>query len=399
MFVGLVGKPSAGKSTTFKALTLADVAIANYPFTTIEPNEGAGFVRVDCVDKDLNTQCNPRVGMCVNHIRFVPVKLLDVAGLVPDAHLGKGKGNQFLDDLRQADVLIHVIDVSGSTNERGEEVPRGSHDPAFDVRFLEVELDLWYLGILKKGWEKFARGIQQEHAQIHKALAKQLSGLGVTEDVVQFAVRMFALENTPVINWTEEDLRNLVMELRKKPKPMLIAANKIDVPGAAENLERLKQEFPNYTFVPCSAESEVALKEAAKHGLIAYVPGASDFKILKPDSLSDAQQKALEFIRVNILQKFGSTGIQNVIDAAVFDVLRYIAIFPGGVNKLEDSEGRRLPDCFLLKPGSTALDFAYSLHSDFGDHFIRAINVKTKKAVGKEHALQHRDVVEIVSGK
>src|SRR3989344_3556920 len=209
MFVALVGKPSSGKSTTFKAFTLADVAIASYPFTTLEANEGTAYVRVECVDKEFNTQCNPRFGMCVNHVRFVPVKLLDVAGLVPGAHLGKGRGNQFLDDLRQADVLIHVIDVSGSTNERGEEVPRGSHDPAFDVRFLDVELDLWYLGILKKGWEKFARGIQQEHAQIHKALAKQLSGLGVTEDVVQFAVRMFALENKSVFNWIEEDLRNL----------------------------------------------------------------------------------------------------------------------------------------------------------------------------------------------
>src|SRR3989338_7328647 len=194
MFIGLVGKPSSGKSTTFKALTLADVAIANYPFTTIEPNEGAAFVRVDCVDKELNTQCNPRIGYCINHIRFVPVKLLDVAGLVPDPHLGKGKGNQFLDDLRQADVLIHVIDVSGSTNERGEEVPRGSHDPAFDVRFLDVELDLWYLGILKKGWEKFARGIKQEQSLVYKALAKQLSGLGVDEDMVQGAIRMFGLE-------------------------------------------------------------------------------------------------------------------------------------------------------------------------------------------------------------
>src|SRR3989338_402172 len=191
MFIGLVGKPSSGKSTTFKALTLADVAIANYPFTTIEPNEGAAFVRVDCVDKELNTQCNPRIGYCINHIRFVPVKLLDVAGLVPDAHLGKGKGNQFLDDLRQADVLIHVIDVSGSTNDKGEPVAAGSHDPAFDIRFLERELDLWYLGILKKGWEKFARTLQQEHGQIHKALAKQLSGLGVSEDLVKSSLEKY----------------------------------------------------------------------------------------------------------------------------------------------------------------------------------------------------------------
>ena len=399
MFIGLVGKPSSGKSTTFKALTLADVAIANYPFTTIEPNEGAAFVRVDCVDKELNTQCNPRIGYCINHIRFVPVKLLDVAGLVPDAHLGKGKGNQFLDDLRQADVLIHVIDVSGSTNDKGEPVAAGSHDPAFDIRFLERELDLWYLGILKKGWEKFARTLQQEHGQIHKALAKQLSGLGVNDDMVKSSLGKYGLSEKLPTAWTEEEMLSLAADLRQKTKPMLIAANKIDVPGAKENYERLKQEYPQYTIVPCSAEAEVALKEAAKHGLIEYIPGAQDFKILKPESLSDAQKKALEFIRRNLLQAFGSTGIQQMIDSAVFDVLRYIAIFPGGVKQLTDSEGRRLPDCFLFKPNSTALDFAFGIHSDLGNNFIRAIDVKTKKAVGKDHVLQHRDVIEIVSSK
>jgi ribosome-binding ATPase YchF (GTP1/OBG family) len=67
------------------------------------------------------------------------------------------------------------------------------------------------------------------------------------------------------------------------------------------------------------------------------------------------------------------------------------------VNKLTDSQGRVLPDCFLLRPNSTALDFAFKLHSDFGNKFIRAIDVKTKKTVGKEHMLKHRDVIEIVA--
>ena len=154
MLIGLVGKPSSGKSSFFSAATLVDVAIASYPFTTIEPNRGIGFVRIDCVDTEFNTQCNPRTGFCKNHVRYVPIELIDVAGLVPGAHEGKGLGNKFLDDLRQADVLIHVVDVSGSTNEKGEMVPVGSHDPAKDIGFLEEEINLWFLGVLQKNWPK-----------------------------------------------------------------------------------------------------------------------------------------------------------------------------------------------------------------------------------------------------
>ncbi len=179
MLIGIVGKPNVGKSTFFKAATLAEVEIANYPFATIKPNSGVGYVKVKDPARDFNKISNPRNGYVLKEFRFVPVQLIDVAGLVPGAHEGLGMGNQFLDDLRQADVLIHVIDVSGSTNEKGEQVEPLTYDPAEDVKFLEVELDMWYLGILRKGWEKFARTVMQEKSEIHKALAKQLSGLKV----------------------------------------------------------------------------------------------------------------------------------------------------------------------------------------------------------------------------
>ena len=93
------------------------------------------------------------------------------------------------------------------------------------------------------------------------------------------------------------------------------------------------------------------------------------------------------------------TGVQKALDAAVFDLLKYIAVFPGGVNKLADSNGNVLPDCFLMSYGTTALDFAYKLHSDFGDNFVKAINVKTKMPIGKEHILKSGDCVEIHSTK
>jgi len=399
MLVGVVGKPNVGKSTFFKAATLADAEIANYPFATIKPNTGVGFVRVDCVDKELNRQCNPRTGYCVKGIRFVPIQMIDVAGLVPGAHEGKGMGNQFLDDLRQADVLIHVVDAAGTTNEKGEVVEPGSYDPIEDVKFLEVELNLWYAGILKKGWEKFARTVVQEKQEIHLALAKQLSGLQVTAAFVEEAIDILKLNKEKPIQWTEVELYQLATLLRQRTKPMVIACNKMDIPIALTNLERLRAAYPLYPFIPCSAESELALKEAARHGLIEYIPGDNDFSFVQADKLTERQMKALEFIRVNVLQKLGNTGVQSVLDKAVFELLGYLAIYPGGVSKLEDSEGRVLPDCFLLPSKSTALDFAYKLHTDLGKHFIRAIDVKTRRAVGKEHLLKHRDVVEIVAGK
>lgn len=399
MIVGIVGKANVGKSTFFKASTLADVLIANYPFATIKPNEGIGFVRVDCVDKEFNRQCNPRTGFCLKGKRFVPVQLLDVAGLVPGAHLGHGLGNQFLDDLRQADALIHVVDVAGSTNEKGEPIQPGTYDPVDDVLFLEVELDMWYLGILKKGWEKFARTVIQEKKEIHIALGKQLSGLKVTEDLVKETIDRLKLDKDKPHLWNDEELNKLAVALRKATKPMLIACNKIDIPIGQENMQRLVQEFPEHKFVGCSSESELALKEASKAGMIEYLPGDNDFKIKDESKLNDKQKAALDFIRINILQKLGSTGVQQVLDSAVFDLLGYIAIYPGGINKLEDSEGRVLPDCFLMPPKTTALDFAFKLHSDFGNKFICAKDVKTKRTVGKEHFLKHRDVVEIVAGK
>ncbi len=399
MIVGVVGKANVGKSTFFKAATLAEVEIANYPFVTIKPNSGIGFVKVDCADKEFNKQCHPRQGYCRQGKRFVPVEMIDVAGLVPGAHLGKGMGNQFLDDLRQADVLIHVIDLSGGTNEKGELIEPGSYDPANDVEFLEVELDMWYLGILKKGWQKFARTVVQEKLEIDKALARQLSALKVTEEMVKSAINKLNLNKEKPIQWTEEELKKLATALRKATKPMIIAANKIDVPGAGGNLEKLRKKFPKELFVGCSAESELALREAAKSGLIEYLPGGKEFKIIEPKRLNEKQKKALSFIKENVLEKFNSTGVQEVLDKAVFELLGYIAIFPGGVSKLEDSEGRVLPDCFLLPPQSTALDFAYKLHSDFGDKFICAKDVKTKKTLGREHRLKHRDVIEIVAGR
>ncbi|MEA2037408.1 MAG: redox-regulated ATPase YchF [Nanoarchaeota archaeon] len=398
MLVGVVGKANTGKSTFFKAATLAEVEIANYPFVTIKPNSGVGFVKVTCVDKEFNIECQPKHGYCLNNTRFVPVQLIDVAGLVPGAHEGKGMGNQFLDDLRQADVLVHILDISGSTNNKGEPVEPGSYDPANDIKFLETELDMWYLRLINKGWEPLARKAIQERQEMNKALASHLTGLGVNEKIVEELIKKLELPEN-LTKWNEETLKNLAIEIRKTTKPMIIACNKIDVPGAQENFERLKKEFSDYILVACSAESELALKEAAKHELIDYIPGENNFKIKGESKLSEQQKKALEFVKENILKKFNGTGVQNVLDDAVFRLLNYIAVYPVATSHFQDKDGNVLPDCFLVPNGITALEFAFKVHTEIGDNFIKAVDLKTKQIIGKEHQLKNGDVVEIITSK
>lgn len=392
MLLGLVGKPSCGKSTFFKAATLADVLIASYPFATIKPNHGIGYVRVDALCNELGVRCNPRTGFCTGKTRFVPVELMDVAGLVEGASEGKGLGNQFLDDLRQADAFIHIVDISGTTDSEGKE---GNGNPIEDVKMLENELNKWYVEIFKKVWSKLTKSLQTTKQDIPKAISKQFSGLKVNEDDVKDVLRKLNLDIDKPINWTDEDLFNFAKELRHLTKPMIIAANKCDKENSKENLKKLKQEFPDLVILPCSADSELSLRQASKAGLIEYIPGEKNFKIYE-DKVNDKQKQALESIKENVLNVFGSTGIQDILDKTIFDLLSYIAIFPAG-SKLSDSKGNVLPDCFLLPKGSTALDFAYYLHTDIGDSFIKAVDVRTKMPVGKDHALKHRDGIEIIT--
>lgn len=391
MLIGLVGKPSSGKSTFFQALTSVPVERSARPFTTIKPNRGIGYVEIECVDKEFEKRCNPRTGFCVNGRRFVPVEILDVAGLVPGAHEGKGLGNKFLDDLRQADVLIHIVDVSGSTNELGEAVATGSHDPAKDIQFLEDELNFWIKGILDGNWAKLVResNLSKKNEEI---LVAQFSGLGLKRDAIAKTLNALNLAEKKLADWTQEERFAFCKKIREIGKQIIIAANKCDISSGFENYERIKKQFPNYLIIPCSAEAEITLKSASKAGFIDYIQGDGTFKIIK--ELNEQQKNAMGILE-QLLERFSSTGVQKALNVAVLDFLHYIAIFPGGVGKLADSKGNVLPDCFLLPPGSTALDFAFSLHTDMGKGFIKAVDVKNRQPVGKDHPLKHRDVIEI----
>ena len=208
MELGLVGKPNVGKSTFFSAATLAHAGIGNYPFTTRDPNRGVAYVKMNCPHTEFDVKCNPRNSNCVDGIRYVPVEVIDVAGLVPDAHKGRGLGNRFLDDLRQAQVLIHIVDASGSTSEEGEVVPLKSHDPVTDIDFLDNEITYWIKDLLFKDWKRLARQVGLSHVRLEKVLGDKLTGLGIREVHVHAALRVVELPDA-MMKWEEEDLLRL----------------------------------------------------------------------------------------------------------------------------------------------------------------------------------------------
>jgi len=395
LLIGIVGKPSSGKSTFLNAACLTSSKTGDYPFTTIEPVPGTGYVRIPCVCKELDVTCNPQNSLCLNRVRLVPIQMLDVAGLVPDAWKGRGMGNQLLDDLRRADVLIHVVDFSGSLDADGNQIERGSYDPEKDIAFLETEVVKWMEQLVRKDWQKISRTAETERIPIDKLLSDKFAGLKITQQQIRQALNKSGVNPSIPTKWTDDELFNFLKILREIAKPIVYAANKIDIPEAAKNYQRLKEKYGD-DLIPCSALAEYFLRKFAEEGVISYTPGDSDFTILQPEKLADKDKKALEKIRTNILQVYGSTGVQALINRAVFDILDVIAVYPvEDQHQYTDHNGNILPDVYLVPRGTTAREFAGMIHQDLANSFINAILVKTQRRIGENYELQDGDVIKI----
>jgi ribosome-binding ATPase YchF (GTP1/OBG family) len=420
MRIGLVGKPNVGKSTTFAALTETSVEIANYPFTTIEANVGVTFIAATspCACKELAEKliesgrpaelkesrngsiCQPRTGACNAHTRLVPVTLVDVAGLVPGAHEGRGRGNQFLSDLASCDALIQVVDASGGTDIEGNPTGPGGSKPDEEHEFLVEELAAWIDGIISNGWAKAVRRIQSEgESGLTNFIYNQLTGIGGTHSDVVVALDIFKRQNPdlPTIAiWGDKERTVLSEILRQQIFPLYIAANKADL-AKKETYASLQNQVKSAGgfFLPCSAETELALRRAAKAGAIFYTPGEASFSVNPDATLNDAQRKGLSELHDRI-ENMGGTGLDELLREVVYERMGRIVAYPvQDETHWTDGDGKVLPDALLVASGTTAKGLAYAVHTDLGDGFIRASDARSGRVVGAEHELVDNDVIKI----
>jgi ribosome-binding ATPase len=401
IIIGIVGKPSSGKSTFLNAACLTNAKVSEIPFTTIDPNKGVAYVKIDCLCQKLNIEDNPQNSICIDGKRFIPINLLDVAGLVPDAHKGKGLGNRFLSDLSKTDALLHIVDISGSLDKMGKRTGEGSNDPYEDVVFLENEINLWFTEILKReDWEKFLKNFSREKGKFIDELYNRLSGVKINKKQIINALKKADLENLNPNSWSENDLKRFSSNLREISKPFIIIANKIDKEIAEQKYHELTQKIDAKIF-PCSALAEYVLREYSKKEIIEYLQGSDHFKIVKKDLLNQKEEETLNNIQEKILDQYGSTGVQQIINYAVFKIIDQICIYPvSDVNNYTDNDGNILPDCFLIKKGTTLIEFVRDkIHTELADKFMFGIDAISKKRLGENYILQNNDVIKIVTSK
>jgi ribosome-binding ATPase YchF (GTP1/OBG family) len=395
MLIGLIGKANVGKSTFFNSATDLDVQCGNYPFTTISANMGVTYARVECVCREFGIQDSPIHSLCIDGTRFVPIKLMDIAGLIPGASKGKGLGNKFLDDARQADALIHVVDAAASTDAEGRPVTPGTGDPVFDIQFVEEELDQWVASILGREWGKLVRESSNQSIKLEQAISARFSGLAIDDTHIAGTIGELGLSAGNAAEWSEEDLLKFCRRLRAKSKPIVIAANKADLHTAGLGLDKIRHARENA--IACSSELELLLRRATRLKMIEYLPGDSSFRINEAATISTQQRQALHKANT-FLAEHGSTGVQKIINKAIFDLLKFIVVYPVEDEiKLTDRSGNVLPDAHLLPASSTPIDLAEKIHADLAKGFMYAIDARSKMRLGSNYRLKNNDVIKIVS--
>jgi hypothetical protein len=396
--IGLIGKTNAGKTTLFNSMTLRSGEISNYPFTTKTPESGVASVVTLCVHREFGVADNPVSSKCEDGWRFVPVEITDLPGLIKGAWMGKGLGNQFLSVAAQSDALLHVVDASGSVDKDGKISEPGTGDPIADLADVELELVLWYTKLLSSNIPKISKLSKTPGYGIPTAVAEVLQGIGVRREHVVSAMNEAGLADKEFDSWSDKEIQNFCWVLRDVSKPTLVIANKMDLPFAAENFQRLRERYKGLIVVPTSGEAELTLRRAETKGLIKYVPGEERFEILRPQDLNEAQKSALAYIRRKVFGEYLRTGVQFGLNIAVFKLLKMNAIYPvADAEKLTDNGGRVLPDVYLMPTGSTVEDLAHTVHSELSKGLVYAVDVRTGIHLPTNYMLRDRDVLSIVS--
>ena len=394
--IGIVGKTNTGKTTLFNAATLLNAKISNFPFTTKEPNVGTAYVCDICVCKELGVKDNPLNSTCIDGWRYVPVKIVDVPGLVKDAWMGRGLGNQFLSVIGQADALIHVVDASGSIDAEGKITQPGSGNPVQDAMDIEMEINRWVAEIIERNRQFIIR--EATSSPLEEAIAKSLSGAKANPLQVLQALEKSELKDVPFAKWDLNQTIKFATFLLPIIKPTLIIANKMDILTSETYLPMLTEHYGRSLVAACSAEAELVLRRAEKMGLLQYTPGQEQFRIKENASLTPKQQGALKYIETRVMAKWINTGIQQALNTVVFKLLKNNMIYPVSDEfKLTDHHGNVLPDVYLMPDGSTPIDLARNVHTSLAENYILAIDAKTGIRLPKDYSLRHKDVVKIVT--
>ncbi|MGA9744794.1 MAG: YchF-related putative GTPase [Nitrososphaeraceae archaeon] len=395
--VGLIGKTNAGKTTFFNSATSSNEEISTYPFTTKHPKIGNASVISLCVHREFNLKDSPKNSTCVDGWRFIPVELVDLPGLIKGAWEGKGLGNQFLSVAAQSDVLLHIVDASGSIDSSGRLAEPGTGDPIADVSDIEEEMILWYLKLFEGNRDKIIRSINSGSDAV-QSITEIFQGIGVKEWHVKRALEENELNDKKIGDFDPLQSRRFASTLRELSKPTLIVANKVDLSAAADNFKRLREHNKHMLVVPCSADAELTLRRAQVKGLIRYFPGDERFEINEKTSLNEKQKWALNFIRKDILGEYLQTGVQFALNVAVFKLLNMNVVYPvADPGKLSDKRGNVLPDAYLMRSGSSVEDLANEIHSDLAKGILYAVDVRNGLRLPINYLVKDRDVLSIIS--
>jgi len=324
--IGLVGLPNVGKSTTFNALTKAQNAeAANYPFCTIEPNKAV----VPVPDKRLH-----ELAKIVNpeRIQYSTLDFVDIAGLVKGASKGEGLGNKFLSNIRETEVILHIVRCFENENIVHTE---GSIDPLRDVEIIETELILADIEVLQNRIERLKKQA--------KADKDAKAALDMAEELLEFLADGKMARNFPQ---KESDIfKQLNQEVR-------FLTNKEIMYGANVDEEGLGDE----EYTPGDNKFVTALKKHAEQNNCELVKLCAK---VEEELIGLEDDEAQDF-----LNELGiaESGLEQIIHKG-FDKLGLMSYFTAGVKEVR---------AWTIKKNSTAPRAAAVIHNDFEKGFIRA---------------------------